>query len=355
MVRTNAKLPMNIFINDSVMHIVYLLLLLSAPLGALVDNSIIPLMDYYRTPKHIDTKKYSKTQYEAISEAMKMREATFRVATYNMLFDRYDHLLAKPYRWFARLPRLLDIIDDMRADIICIQELYPDQIVELLKELGDEYGFAGNLPTAGAEPCEINGILYRKTRFTCQTSTLHYISETPQKISSDPYSKETRTLIEAHLVDKKTQKELAAFCTQIAFGSADSREFAANFITKHLEPICQKKACLLAGDFNSFSPLVDDPHVPFFDGNFMLRIITKNHLHNARDEALIGTIGPISTYTNRPGAILPFQGTGTPGIILDHIFVTKGLHVLLSAVQPAQVNGKYASDHLPVLADCIIK
>lgn len=337
------------------LFVLFLLLCITTPLAGLVDNSIIPLMDYYRIPKNIDPKKYSKTQFEAITEAQKAKEATFRVATYNMLFDRYDHLLAKPYRWYARLPRVLEIINDMKADVICFQELYPDQIEELLEEIGSQYGFAGKLPTAGQEPCEINGILYKKARFDCQSFSVHYISETPQSLSSDPFSNEPRTLVEAHLVDKKTNKELAAFCTQIAFGSADSREYAANYIVKHIEPHCQKKACLLAGDFNSFAPHIDDPHVPFFDGNFMLRIISSKSLKNARDEALIGTIGPTSTYTNIPGAILPFQGTGTPGIILDHIFVTSRLHVCTAAIQPAQVDGKYASDHLPVLADCICK
>lgn len=339
---------------------IYTKLLLSliaatAPLAAIVDNSIIPIMDYYHNFKHIEAKKYSKTQFEAIVEALKLKEAAFRVVSYNMLFDRYDHLLAKPYRWKARLPRLLDIIDDMHADIICFQELYPKQIEELLEEVSDEYGFVGKIPGTGAEPSEVNGILYRKERFQNQSFSIHYISETPLVISSDPYSNEPRTLVEANFVDRKTLKEISVFCTQIAFGSADSREYAANFIARHLEPICQKKACLLAGDFNSFAPHVDDPHVPFFDGNFMLKIITSKSLKNARDASLIGTVGPISTYTNRPGAILPFQGTGTPGIVLDHIFVAGNLGVLIAAIQPAQVDGMYASDHLPVIADCVAR
>ncbi len=340
---------MNTYIN------IIIFVLVSAPLAALVDSSIIPLMDYYHNPKNIDSKKFSKTQYEAITDALKQKEFSFRIASYNMLFDRYDHLLAKPYRWAQRLDRVLDIIDDMRADIICIQELYPNQIEELLEALSDEYGFAGKLPEAGREPAEINGILYRKNRFLCESYQIHFISETPQQKSSDPFSTEARTIVEAHLLDKKSKKEIACFCTQIPFGSADSREYAANFILKLVEPIAQKKPCLVAGDFNSFAPHIDDPHVPFFDGTFMLRIITSKSLKNVRDSSLIGTIGPISTYTNRPGAILPFQGTGTPGILLDHIFATQNIDVLIASVQPAQVDGMYASDHLPVIADCICK
>lgn len=330
-------------------------LLLTLPLNAIVENSIIPVMDYYHNVKNIDPKKYTKTHYEEILNALKLKEASFRVASYNMLFDRYDHLLAKPYRWRARIDRVLDIIGDMHADLICFQELYPKQIEELLEEMPGEYGFAGKLPGLGQEPCEINGILYRKERFSLQNVIIHYISETPEVISPDPFSNEPRTVVEAHFMDRKTQKEIAAFCTQIAFSSADAREYAANFLVKLVGGICQKKPCLLAGDFNSFSPHVDDPHVPFFDGMSMLKIITSKCLRNSRDVALIGTVGPTSTYTNRPGAILPFQGTGTPGIILDHIFVAGGLSVLISGIQPAQVDGMYASDHLPVIADCIVR
>jgi len=166
---------MNIFTNF------VLFVLLFSPLEALVDNSIVPLLDYYHTTKHIDTKKYSKTQYEAICEALKNEPNSFRIASYNMLFDRYDHLLAKTYRWHARLDRLIDILGDMRADIICFQELYPNQVKELLEDLGEGYGFAGS----SVEPGEINGILYKKMRLELQKTATSYISETPEKPSEE--------------------------------------------------------------------------------------------------------------------------------------------------------------------------
>ncbi len=341
---------MNIFINCITFFVAA-----SSALYSLVDNSIIPLFDYYHTSKHIDPKKYSKTQYEAICEALKLEQNYLRIASYNMLFDRYDHLLAKTYRWHARLDRLLEILKEMKADIICFQELYPTQVKELLEEVDESYGFAGKLLDPGQEPREINGILYKKSRFSLQKCITYYISETPDAPSADPFSNEKRTLVEAHLLDNKTAKELACFSTQIAFGSCDSREYAANFILKRIEAVESQKPCLLAGDFNSFSPHVDDPHVPFFDGRYILSILTSKSLKNSRDAALIGTLGPISTYTNKQGAILPFQGTGTSGIILDHIFTSSKLHVLISGVQPAVVNGMYASDHFPVIADCIVK
>jgi len=335
-------------------YLLLLLLLLTYPLEAVIDSSIVPVMDYYHSSKHIDCKKYAKTQYKAILDALSIKEGSFRVISYNMLFDRYDHLLAKPYRWNARLPRLIEIIDDMHADIICFQELYPDQLEDLMEKIGNEFGFAGTLTEKSQDAAEINGIFYRKKRFDCQRHQKLYISETPSLASSDPFSNEPRTLIEGHFIDKITKKELAVFCTHAAFGSADSREYAARFIANHLEPLAKEKAVILAGDFNSFPPHVDDPYVPFYDGNYMLKIITSKSLDDAREVSLVGSVGPVSTYTNSEGSILPFQGTGTPGVLLDHIFVGGPILVLITGVQPAQVDGMYASDHMPVIADCIV-
>lgn len=331
-----------------------LALLIQVASDAVVERSIVPVLDYFHSVKNIDAKKYSKSQYIAICDAIEHKGTLIRVASYNMLFDRYDHLLAKPFKWSARLPRLVEIIHEMNADILCFQELYPEQVEELTEALQHEYGFLGAIPDPEVEPYEINGIFFRKKRFEPKAFAVHYISETPHIRSSDPFSNEPRTLVEAHLIDNSSKKEIAAFCTHSAFGSADSREYAARFLSKHLEPICQQKAVILAGDFNSFAPFVDDPHVPFYDGNYVLKILTSKSLRDTRDTALIGTVGPTSTYTNREGAILPFQGTGTPGIILDHIFVGGNLLVLTSAVQPALVDGMFASDHMPVIADCIV-
>lgn len=352
----NDLLPMNTSIKAMKVRIFVIACVLSLMTiaNAVVERSIIPVMDYFHSVKNIDAKKYSKSQYATIVGAFDGKGHIIRIASYNMLFDRYDHLLAKPFRWTARLPRLVAMIQELNADILCFQELYPEQVKELIKEIEDEYDFIGKLPASNEEPFEVNGIFYRKKRFEKGDFFTHYISETPQQRSSDPFSNEPRTLIEAHLLDIASKKEIAVFCTHSAFGSADSREYAARFIARHLEPISQQKAVILAGDFNSFAPFVDDPHVPFYDGNYALKILTSKSLRDSRDAALIGTMGPISTYTNREGSILPFQGTGTPGVILDHIFVGGNLTVLTAAVQPALVDDMFASDHMPVVADCVI-
>jgi endonuclease/exonuclease/phosphatase family metal-dependent hydrolase len=348
---TKEKLLMNISTNF--VRVWLLALLFSSPLKATVDNSIISQLTNTRQIKNIDQKKYSQNQYKVISDALTHKTSIIRVATYNMLYDRYDHLLPASYRWKERLPRIVELIDDMHADLICFQELYPKQMSELLEEIGDDYFLAGPIPCQEDEPEEFNGILIRKGRFQCQEVSTWYISETPKVASSDPYSKEQKSVTEAHLTDWVSGKELAILSTHTTFGSADSREYAAKLLANHTEPLCKTKSVILAGDFNTFTARLDQPLLPYFDGNYMLKLLAAKSLRNSRDAALIGTLGPLSTYTNKEGALMPFQGQGTPGVFLDHIFVGGSLLVLVHAVQPATVNGLYASSHMPVVIDCI--
>ena len=62
-----------------------------------------------------------------------------------------------------------------------------------------------------------------------------------------------------------------------------------------------------------------------------------------------------ASYTNKPYKKKSFLGTGTPGIILDHIYVTDDISALAVATDPATIDGEFPSDHMPVLADLIIR
>jgi endonuclease/exonuclease/phosphatase family metal-dependent hydrolase len=336
------------------MILTLLFILLQVPCFAAVQQSVIPHLNQLHQVKNIDPKKYSQSQYKAISDALKHASTSLRVVSYNMLYDRYDNLLPPAVRWKERVSRIATLIEGMHADIICFQELYPKQLTELLSELEDEYFFAGKLPKVDDEPVsEVNGILLRKGRFQCQDATFWYLSDTPNKPSSDPFSTEQKTVAEAHIKDWLTGKDLAVYSTHFSFGSPDSREYAARLLASYLEPISQQKPVILAGDFNTFASRVDDPLLPYHDGRYIMKILTSRGMRDAHETALIGSLGPISTYTNKEGTLLPFQGTGTPGVFLDHIFVGGPMMVLAQAIEPATIDGLHASSHMPVIVDCI--
>lgn len=308
-----------------------------------VENSIIPFLEKSECVENLNSKKYSDNQYAEICEVLTHKNERIRLVSFNMLFNLYDHNLDEVNRWPQRLPRIVEILQDMQPDVIGVQELYQDQLDDLLPLIDSTYAFY-------SEPCEDgerNGIFYRKDRFEIIDSAVIYISKTPTVPAS-----ETLTMLK--LRDMKTGKEFAVFNTHLAFGNINKRDFQARFIAEHLEDYTDKTPVLLTGDLNLFPNRLDLEKLPFLDGDYINRILTKGSLKNARDVSILGMIGPLSTFTNSPDGVEPFKGLGTPGVFLDNMYVSKEVTVLMHAVQPGTVDGHFPSDHMPILIDFII-
>jgi endonuclease/exonuclease/phosphatase family metal-dependent hydrolase len=309
-----------------------------------VENSIIPIMQKVESIENLNSTKYSKSQFSEISDALSQKENRIRLATFNMLFNLYDHNLEEIHQWPQRMPRIVDVIKDMQVDIIGVQELYQDQLNDLLDALDDDFAFYSKPSQDG----ELNGIFYRKSRFEVTDCKVWTMSDTP-----DIEGFETLTYLQ--LKDIKTGQEVSVFNTHLAFSKVDKREFQARFIADTIEPFASEMPVILTGDLNTFPNRPDLEKLPFLDGDYIHRLLTQGSLRDARDLSLLGHIGPISTFTNSPDDVLPFEGTGTPGIMLDHIYVSKRIQVLLQAVQAGTVDGQFPSDHMPLIIDFLIK
>jgi endonuclease/exonuclease/phosphatase family metal-dependent hydrolase len=306
-----------------------------------VENSIVPIVAKYETLENIPKAKYSPNQYAEISSALQHKPECLRVATYNVLFNIYDHNLEEANRWPQRLPRIAELLDEMAPDVLCVQELYPDQMGDLLQYIGQDYAFY-------SRPCEdneLNGIFYKKERFEVIDSHVWYMTTTPEVPSS-----ETLTMVQ--LKDRRTGKSVAVFNTHLAFSKIDKRDFQARFIAEHIKAYAHGLPYVLTGDLNTFPNRLDIGNLPFYDGDYVHRQLIQGGLADARDVSILGHLGPLSTFTNASqDDPRPFQGTGTPGILLDHIYVSQGVQVLMHAVQPGTVEGHYPSDHLPIFID----
>jgi len=312
--------------------------LLNSPfVDATVENSIIPFMEQHEFVEnlYLSEQKFTKNQFNEISSALKRQGEKIRLMTYNMLFDLYDHNLDEENRWPNRLPRIVELIREIQPEIIATQELYPNQIEDLVPLINDTYTFfTGQKDPDG----ESFGIFYNKDRFELVDSS-----------AKNPLSM-------VHLRDQKTGKQLLVFNTHMPFSNIEKRELHARLIAEIVEPFAQELPTIFAGDINSFPNRMDLERLPFFDGDYILRILTSGSLKNAREQSLLGHFGPISTFTSdgKSADYNPFKGTGVPGVILDHIFVSDKVTVLTHAVEPATVDQHFPSDHMPVLIDFFI-
>lgn len=299
-----------------------------------VEHSIVPeIAELY---EQIDPAKYSRAQYQEIYEKLSKKEESFRVGTFNILFDLYDDNLPKPYRWPRRKSRVIEMIHHLKPDVLGVQEVVRKQLNDLMKGLSDKYAFFGL-----SQSHEINGIFYNYKRFTLLDS--RYV--------------EPLNLVK--LQDRKTGKVFVFCNTHLAFSKIDKREAQAIAIHKIISDILLEESAtvpvILTGDMNTFPNVPSIKKLPFLDGNRIEAILKGGLLDDAREVALLGHVGPLSTYTNTVDEIAPFKGNGTPGVFLDHIFVTKDITVLIHAVEPGLVDGLYPSDHLPLIADIVLE
>lgn len=330
------------------MHIKNVLLTIflsfSLYLESTVENSIIPTMEKFECVANLPKEKFSKNQYLEIISALSHRNESIRLATYNVLFNICDDQLEVVNRWPQRLPRIVEIIHDMQLDIIGVQELYTSQLNDLLPHLEDTYAFFSR----SCENGELSGIFYRKDRFEVIETNVFYMTPTPTIPSS-------QTLTMVKLKDVKTGLKFAVFNVHLAFSRVDKRDFQTQFISEHIEEYAGGYPIILTGDFNSFPNRLDLGKLPFYDGDYMHRLLTQGALKDAKDVSILGHVGPLSTFSNKGESPVAFKGKGTPGVFLDHIYVSKNIHVLMHAVQAGTVNGHFPSDHLPVIIDFFIE
>lgn len=312
-----------------------------------ISNTIIPLIERIEKAENLNPKKYSKNQYENIFRILLNIEDRIRLVTYNMLYNIQDQNLDEQDRWPHRFPRLLQLIQWMQPDILCSQELHQDQLSILLNEMDEIYAFYGK---ENKNNGEIDGIFIRKTRFELIDFNEWVIF--PTLPLAYPH-----TLIQLMLCDNKTNTIFSVFNTHLPYFSADQREYSAHFILKQIEEVSKRMPVFLAGDFNLIPHRQDMPDLPFFDGEYIHKILTQGTLKDTINEALLGHIGPLASFTNAQERNdgTPFKGNGVPGIILDRIYTNQDPLILIHGIEPAKVDNHFPSDHMPVIVDFLIR
>lgn len=309
--------------------------------GRALENSIVPTIEAVETGENLPLQKYTKNQLSEIMAALEHKAQKVRFVTFNMLANDVDDRREEYNRWPARLPRIVAVLQEMAPDVIGSQELYKDQLEQLLSQIGDTYGFFGEERSDG----ELNGVLYLKSRWEILETKVWTIPST---------GKLGNNVTMVQLKDKYTGSSFAIFNAHLAF-PAEERENEVCFILEKVKSVAQKMPVVFTGDLNTFPNRRDLNRLPYYDGDYIHRLITKEIFKDSADLSLLGHLGPISTFTNAPEDGIPFRGLGTPGVMLDHLYVTKDIEVLIHAVQPVTVDGCFPSDHMPVIIDVLLK
>lgn len=260
-----------------------------------------------------------------------------RVMTFNI---RYDEPNDKENAWPNRKELVASMVRFHHADLVGVQEALARQLKDLDRLL-PEYSWVGVGRADGKASGEFSAIFFRKSRFKYLESSTFWLSETPQVPGAGWDAAYPRIVTWVKLHELQTGKIFFHFNTHFDHRGVQARNESARLLVDQIRQIARDLPVVVTGDFN---------FTESSDGYQLL--IGKNSekpsaLRDARYVSEHGHHGPTSTF-NEFKAIVP-------GKKIDYVFVKGRIRVLQHGVLSDTWDGRFASDHLPVLAEIVIE
>jgi len=250
-----------------------------------------------------------------------------KVMSYNIRFDNPED---GANTWSNRRDFLVEQVHTANPDIIGLQESLPTQVSYVVNKL-THYGHAG-IGRDENGTGESTTILFRRERFEITESHTFWLSDTPNHMSKGWDAAIRRICTYVRLTDRHTGQSLLVLNTHFDHVGEEARKQSATLILKKIEELnTQNHPVILLGDFNA-TP----------DSEPIKRLKTK------MTEARLA-----SANVMRPqlGSYNAFDPSKPADKLIDHVFVSPGLPVENYLMLVETREGRYPSDHFPVVVD----
>lgn len=246
-----------------------------------------------------------------------------RVCTFNV---RVDVSGDGPDNWHRRRSLVTRVLNDIRTDVICLQEPLPHQF-EWIADRVDGIDWYG-VPRRGHKAGERVAVGWRTDRFDPVTCETRWLSETPDRPSTGWDADIPRTATAVGLLDwDRDGAPIEAWGTHFDHQGATAQAESARLLAQWCPA---DTPAVVLGDFNV--PRDDPP---------MGHLVEAGDLTDARDVA-DEVAGPTGTYHG-------FDGD--PRAAIDHVFVSETVGVERVETVADRLDGRYPSDHFPIVAD----
>ena len=224
-----------------------------------------------------------------------------------------------------------------RADVVGVQEALRRQLGDLDARLPG-WSRVGVGRSDGREAGEYSAILYRTDRLELLDSGTFWLSPTPEVPGSKGWDAAIeRVATWARFRDRRTGCRYLHVNTHFDHIGEQARQESARLIRRRIPALADGLPVLLTGDLNSLPT----------SGAY--RIFTRDTipgaiapLADAMTLSRAGHYGPSSTWTE-------FKAID-PGHRIDYVMVSPGIDVLTHGVITDSWEGRFPSDHMPVLA-----
>ena len=262
-----------------------------------------------------------------------------RVMTFNI---RYDEPRDKENAWPNRKELVASMIRFHHADLVGVQEALARQMSDLEKLL-PEYAWVGVGRDDGKAGGEFSAIMYRKARFSRLDSSTFWLSETPDVPSKGWDADYPRVVTWIKIKDTSTGKLFFHFNTHFDHRGVRAREESARLLLKRIKTIAGQLPVVVTGDFNLNESAIG---YQILTGKTVEKEVRSESLRDARYLSQHGHHGPTSTFNEFKALV--------PEMKIDYVLVKGAVRVMQHGALSDTWDGRFPSDHLPVLAEIVI-
>lgn len=258
---------------------------------------------------------------------------------------RYDNPNDGENAWSKRRALVAHTMQFHQAALVGLQEALKSQLDEL-STLMPAYAWVGCGRDDGKEGGEYSAILYLKGRFELLASGTFWLSETPERAGSMGWDAAiTRIATWARFKDRHSGKVFYHFNTHFDHVGERAREESAKLLLEKIRSLAAATAVIVTGDFNAAETSL--PYQTLTGKPLGGVQKTEPLLFDARKKSELQSFGPDYTFHG--------FGQAAERTRIDHIFVSTHFSVLRHAAISDACEGRYASDHLPVLAEVVLE
>jgi endonuclease/exonuclease/phosphatase family metal-dependent hydrolase len=231
--------------------------------------------------------------------------------------------------WTRRRTQLFDLLREQDPDIVGLQEALDFQIDEIVAAVPG-YATIGVGRDDGRARGEFAAILFRKSRFRVAEAGTFWLSDTPAVPGSKTWGNNiTRICTWARLIDGDG-RGFFVYNVHLDHQSQPSRERSTQLLRERIDArAVAQEPVLVTGDFNvgESNPALATLIGPFVDTYRVVRPQEK-------------TVGTFSG----------FKFGNVEGEKIDYILVQPGTEVMHADILRTARDGRYPSDHFPVVA-----
>ena len=274
------------------------------------------------------------------ADALELRIMTFNIR-YGSANDGENH-------WNKRKDMVCDVIRNHPSDVIGLQEALRFQI-DTIREAHPMYGEIGVAREDGNNDGEYSSLLYRTDRFGVGESGTFWFSDTPEIAGSNTWGNAcVRICSWARLIETKTGKAFYMFNLHLDHVSQPSREKSAVLLAERIKNRMYKEPYVVTGDFNAGE---DNPVIKYLKGD--IAVEGPDGIKAKTPVPMVDTFRVLHPDAKDVKTAHGFRGI-RQGNKIDYVFVPSGTKVLEAQILYDNTDGRYPSDHYPVIASFML-